>query len=91
LFGVLPIGVLGLAGYVAILAAWLLGRTSDRKLARYGSLALLGLAGIGLLFSIYLTFLEPFVIGATCAWCLTSAVIMSALFWFSLGAVRRFA
>jgi uncharacterized membrane protein len=25
-------------------------------------------------FSIYLTFLEPFVIGASCAWCLTSAV-----------------
>jgi uncharacterized membrane protein len=33
----------------------------------------------GTLFSIYLTFLEPFVIGATCAWCLTSAVLMAAL------------
>jgi uncharacterized membrane protein len=28
--------------------------------------------------SVYLTFLEPFVIGATCAWCLTSAVLMTA-------------
>jgi len=34
---------------------------------------------IGVLFSIYLTFLEPFVIGATCAWCLSSAVIMTLL------------
>jgi uncharacterized membrane protein len=31
------------------------------------------------LFSIYLTFLEPFVIGATCMWCICSAVIMIIL------------
>ena len=31
-------------------------------------------------FSIYLTFLEPFVIGATCLWCLSSAVIMTLLY-----------
>jgi uncharacterized membrane protein len=30
-------------------------------------------------FSIYLTFLEPFVIGASCAWCLTSALIATLL------------
>jgi uncharacterized membrane protein len=35
----------------------------------------------GTLFSIYLTFLEPFVIGATCAWCLASAIIMTLLLW----------
>ena len=33
----------------------------------------------GTLFSIYLTFLEPFVIGASCAWCLASAVLMTAI------------
>ena len=37
----------------------------------------------GTLFSIYLTFLEPFVIGATCAWCLASAVILTLLMWLS--------
>lgn len=31
--------------------------------------------------TIHLTFLEPFVIGATCAWCLTSAVVMTLLLW----------
>ena len=30
-----------------------------------------------------LTFLEPFVIGATCAWCLTSAILMAALLWLT--------
>ena len=84
LFGVLPIGVLGLAGYVAILAAWLVGRVGPKSPARQGSLALLGMTLFGVLFSIYLTFLEPFVIGATCAWCLTSAVIMTLLFWLSI-------
>jgi uncharacterized membrane protein len=41
--------------------------------------ALLTMTVFGTLFSIYLTFLEPFVIGATCAWCVTSAIVMTAL------------
>ncbi len=84
LFEVLPVGVLGLAGYVAILAAWLLSRFGSERTAYLASLALLGMTIFGVLFSIYLTFLEPFVIGATCAWCLTSAVIMTLLLWLSL-------
>ena len=44
-------------------------------------LSLWGMAWIGAIFSIYLTFLEPFVIGATCMWCLTSAVVMTLLLW----------
>jgi uncharacterized membrane protein/thiol-disulfide isomerase/thioredoxin len=84
LFGVLPIGLLGLAGYVFILAAWLVGRLDRKPLSTYADLALLAMTTLGLLFSIYLTFLEPFVIGATCAWCLTSAILITALFWLSL-------
>lgn len=84
LFGVLPIGILGIIGYVLILFAWLVGRFGSGQLARLAWLALLGMTAFGLVFSIYLTFLEPFVIGASCAWCLTSAVLMTALFWFSL-------
>ncbi len=40
---------------------------------------LLGLYLFGTVFSIYLTFLEPFVTGATCAWCLTSAMMILIL------------
>jgi uncharacterized membrane protein len=36
---------------------------------------------VGVLFSIYLTYLEPFVIGATCAWCITSAIAMTLILW----------
>ena len=34
-------------------------------------------------FSVYLTFLEPFVIGATCMWCLGSAVVVTLLLWLT--------
>lgn len=83
LFGVLPVGVLGLAGYVAILAAWFLSRERFGRVALWAKLGLLVTTVIGTLFSIYLTFLEPFVIGATCAWCLASAVILTTLMWLS--------
>ena len=79
LFGVLPIGVLGVVGYIAILAAWALRHT-----AGIAANALPTLAFLGTLFSIYLTFLEPFVIGATCMWCLTSAALMLALLWLTV-------
>jgi uncharacterized membrane protein/thiol-disulfide isomerase/thioredoxin len=79
LFGVLPIGILGLVGYTFIAIAWLIVRFASNRLANLAAISLFLLTLSGTLFSIYLTFLEPFVIGATCAWCLTSAVLMTAL------------
>jgi hypothetical protein len=38
---------------------------------------------LGTSFSICLTFLDPFVIGATCAWCLAFAAIMTMLPWLT--------
>ncbi len=84
LFGILPIGVLGIVGYLAIIAAWGSIQYTKGKLAEYGALAMLAMTFSGTLFSIYLTFLEPFVIGATCAWCLSSALIMTVLMLLSI-------
>jgi len=84
LFGILPIGVLGVAGYVMIVVAWLGIRFGRNGIENLGALALLGMTLAGTLFSVYLTFLEPFVIGATCAWCLTSAILMTLLMLLSL-------
>ncbi|MDI6768922.1 MAG: vitamin K epoxide reductase family protein [Anaerolineales bacterium] len=89
LFGVLPIGVLGVLGHIAILAAWLVWRFGRGRLTDLAALALLGMTAFGTLFSIYLTFLEPFVIGATCAWCLSSAIIMTLLLWLALPSGRQ--
>jgi uncharacterized membrane protein len=84
LFGILPIGVLGVAGYIAIAAAWLTARLTKGQAASWAALALLAFSGFGTLFSIYLTFLEPFVIGATCAWCLTSAFLITVIMILSI-------
>ena len=89
LFGVLPIGALGLVGYMLTLFAWAGAILDQGKLTIYARSALLGLTAFGVLFSIYLTFLEPFVIGATCAWCLTSAIIMTVLLWLSLAPAKE--
>jgi len=86
LFGIIPVGGIGLAGYVAIILAWVVGKYWHDPLAQWAKIAVLGMSIFGTIFSIYLTFLEPFVIGATCAWCLTSAVIITILMWLSLGA-----
>jgi len=80
LFGILPIGVLGIMGYLVIIILWLARLLDLPGYTRILNLGLFGITLFGLLFSIYLTFLEPFVIGATCIWCLSSAVIMTILF-----------
>lgn len=79
LFGVLPVGLLGVLGYVGILAAWWASRCQWGRLSAYAPAVLLGMALFGVAFSVYLTYLEIFVIRAVCIWCLSSAVIMVIL------------
>jgi uncharacterized membrane protein len=74
-----PIGLLGLGGYVAMIAAWVVGVRGRVRIRNDAWLALWAMALVGTAFSMYLTFLEPFVIGATCAWCLSSAVIVTLI------------
>lgn len=85
LFGILPIGVLGVMGYLAISAAWLWRRYHKDSLAELAAPAAFGMTAFGTLFSVYLTYLEIFVIRAVCLWCLSSAVIMTLLMLVSLG------
>lgn len=85
LFGILPIGVLGVMGYLVIIILWLARLLDLPNYKRILNLGLFGATLFGILFSIYLTFLEPFVIGATCIWCLSSAVIMTVLFLLTAG------
>jgi uncharacterized membrane protein len=85
LFGVLPVGLLGAAGYIGILIAWFLGRTG--RGGRLVPVAIFGMALFGVLFSIYLTYIELYVIHAVCIWCLSSAVIMALVLILSVGGV----
>jgi uncharacterized membrane protein len=68
----IPVAVLGLAGYLAILAS-LFVRGDLGRLAG----AAIALSGFG--FSMYLTYREIFTIKAICQWCVGSAVLMTML------------
>jgi uncharacterized membrane protein len=87
IFGI-PMGVLGLLGYGAILVTWLAGRRLTPQGGGWRWLPW-AIALAGTLFSVRLTALEPFVIGATCMWCLGSAVTISALLWMLSAETRR--
>src|SRR3989338_9076862 len=75
LFGV-PVGLLGVGGYLAMAVAWTAGALGKARTRNLAWLAIWMTALLATLFSIYLTFLEAFVIGATCAWCISSALIV---------------
>lgn len=89
LFGFLPIGLAGAIGYIAILVTWLWQRFRTDAIAKIAGPAMYGMALFGTLFSIYLTYLELFVIHAVCIWCLSSAVIITALMLLNLPAITQ--
>jgi uncharacterized membrane protein len=68
----IPVSLLGLIGYIGILACSFI----RAELARAGAFAL---ALIGFGFSMYLSYREVFTIHAICQWCVGSAVFMTAL------------
>jgi len=78
LFGI-PISFFGLAGYLALLAlavaALVTGGAMQRAILLLSLLMALG--GFG--FSIWLTYVEVYIIEALCAWCLASALIITLL------------
>jgi uncharacterized membrane protein len=68
----IPVSLLGLLGYIAILCT-LVVRGESGRFAGFG----LALVGFG--FSMYLTYREVFTIKAICPWCVSSAVLMTVL------------
>ena len=89
LLGVLPVGLLGLIGYAMILAGWAFTHYGPSSIRWISAIAVWGMAFFGVLFSIYLTFLEPFVIGATCMWCISSAIFQTIIFLAATGPAKR--
>ena len=67
-----PVAVMGLTGYLAILGSLAVPGEQGRMLG-----AFLALVGLG--FSGYLTYLELAVIHAICQWCVASAIVMAGL------------
>ena len=76
----IPVAAWGVIYYVGVLAAALVGLTPALEDSRTLSRGLVVVTGIALLFSLWLTYLELFVIDAICIWCVSSAVLATALF-----------
>lgn len=79
LFGV-PVALYGVVGYAALLGLGIAGVQGPLAARRWPTMGLMLLAGLGLAFSGYLTYLEVAVIHAWCRWCVTSGVIVAAIF-----------
>ena len=78
-----PVGAWGVAYYLGVLALALVGLTGRYADSSRLSDVLVGVTGFGLLFSLWLTYLELFVIHAICQWCVVSAILATILFVLS--------
>jgi uncharacterized membrane protein len=76
----MPVALLGVVGYLAILIVALTGLQPRFAAARWPTDVLLALAAAGVAFSVYLTYLEAAVIHAWCRWCIGSAAVITAIF-----------
>jgi uncharacterized membrane protein len=80
----IPVAFYGVIGYAGILGVAVVG-LQPRWLDRAGPTKLVAaMAGVGVLFTLYLTYVELFVLQAICRWCVASAVIIAAIFIVTL-------
>ena len=90
----LPVAAWGLVFYATVLTMALTGLTERYEDSRPLALGMLALTAWGALFSLWLTYLELFVIRAICQWCVISALlavgltVVSYLDWRELRALE---
>jgi uncharacterized membrane protein len=73
-----PVALIGLLGYIAILGSLLAPQNETSRLAT------MAFTTVGFGFSAYLTYRELFSIHAICEWCASSAAIMTVLMALSV-------
>ncbi len=87
IFGI-PVAIFGLATYLAIIAILLYEPRVD-FFKENGTLAIFGISLIGVLYSIYLSYLEEFVLHAWCPYCILSAIVITIVFIISIVRLKR--
>jgi uncharacterized membrane protein len=80
----IEVSLIGVIGYVVLLGVGLAGLQPGNQKHTWPDRILVLLSGLALIFSLYLTYLELFVIHAICRWCVTSAVIVLGVFTTAL-------
>jgi uncharacterized membrane protein len=83
-FAGIEVALIGLLGYAGLLAVSLAALQPNLAERRWPTTLLLVLAALGVGFTIYLTYLELFVIHAICRWCVGSAAIIISIFIVAL-------
>jgi uncharacterized membrane protein len=85
----LPVAAWGLLFYLDVFLIALAGTSARFEYEPVISYVLAGEAAVGVLFSAWLTYLELGVIHAICIWCVTSAVIVTAILLVSIADLRE--
>jgi uncharacterized membrane protein len=84
----IPVALYGLAMYLSLLALGIV-RWLRPRFASNATLAAAGIALIGAIYALYLTYVELFVIDAICQWCVISAILTILLCIIECSAVLR--
>jgi uncharacterized membrane protein len=87
-FAGVDVALIGVIGYAMLFAVSLAGLQPGLAGRRWPATLLAALAGTGVAFTAYLTYLELFVIHAVCRWCVGSAVIIVGIFAAALVELR---
>jgi uncharacterized membrane protein len=84
----LPVAFYGVVGYLTVLVVALAALRPAALRQRGWNTLLALLASAGFLFTLYLTYMELFVIHAICRWCVGSAVIITLIWIVALLSLR---
>jgi uncharacterized membrane protein len=88
-FAGVEVALIGVLGYAALLLVALVAIQTADSGRRWPADVLAAMAAGGVLFSVYLTYLELFVIQAICRWCVGSGAIIVTILVLALLARRR--
>lgn len=82
-----PVAFIGVAGYAVIFVVGLVGLQPRFAADPRISLLLALLSSAGFAFTLYLTYIEVFVLSAICWWCVASAGIITAIWVIALSSL----
>lgn len=85
----IPVALVGVGGYLAILALLLLERQANPFWKQNLPLAVFGLSVGGFGFTLYLVYVEAFILKAWCPFCVASQVTMTILFFLTIIRLAR--
>ncbi len=84
-----PVAGIGLAGYLAIFVIALMGQQPRWLSERWPDASVTLLSGVAVVFTLYLTYAEIFILHAICQWCIVSQVVILAIFVLALLGLKR--